>query len=109
MKTKNIHITLVLLILGIFSLQSLEFDSLSNPNLFLETEIEETIDDIVTLDSDEELSDSNSDGGINAIIPSQNFHSSSPYAKSILAHKVSNDLSNKSHLFILYCSLKLDC
>ena len=109
MKIKSIHITLILLILGIFSLQSLEFDSFSNPNLFLETEIEETIDDIVEIDYDKQLSDSDFDGGSNAVIASQNVLFLSPYAKSILANKNSKALPNKTHLFILYCCLKLDC
>ena len=111
MKIKNLHINLLFLILGIFSLQSLEFNSFSNPNLFWETEIEETTDDIVKFDFDKQLSDydSDSNGGSDAIISSQNFHFLSLYAKSILATKTSKDLFKKTHLFILYCCLKLDC
>jgi len=109
MKIKNLHINLLFLILGIFSLQSVEFDSFSNPKLFLETEIEKTFDDIIEIDFEKQLSNFDSDGGNNAIISNQSVHFISPFAKTKIADKNSKDLPNKTHLFILYCCLKLDC
>ena len=110
MKIKNIHINLLFLILGIFSLQAIEYDSFPNPNLFLETEIEETIEDINELDYEKKFPESDSDGGNNAIISNQNVSFINPFiTKSTLADNNSKDLSQKPHLFILYCCLKLDC
>ena len=109
MNIKNIHINLLFLILAIFSLQSVAFDSIPNRILFLETEIEETTDDIIELDYEKQLSDSDSDGGNNAIISNQSFHFLSPFSQNKIANKNSKDLPNKTHLFILYCRLKLDC
>jgi len=110
MKIENVHMNLLLLVLGIFSLQSVEFDSFSNPNLFLETGIEESIDDTIELDFDKQLPDAYSDGGGPGIISTHNSHIKNPIvAKSTLARAISKDLSKRSHLFILYCCLKLDC
>lgn len=109
MKIKNIHINLLLLILGIFSLQSADIDSFSNRNLFLETEIEESIDDSIELDIEEQLSDSDSGNGNNALVSNQNFHFINPFvANKKLANNQPKRLSKKPHLFILYCCLKLD-
>ena len=108
MKIKNLHINLLLLILGIFSLQPAELDSFSIQNLFLETEIEESIDDSIELDIEEKLSDSGN--GNNAVVSNQNFHFRNPYvANKKLANNQPKDLSKKPPLFILYCCLKLDC
>ena len=109
MKVENIYINLFLLILGFFTLQSVELDSFST-NLFLETDIEESIDDRIELDFEEQLSDSDSGNGNNAVVSNQNFHFINPFiAKSKLANNQSKGLSKKPHLFILYCCLKLDC
>lgn len=86
------------------------FDSFPYQNSLSETEIEETIDDISELDYDKQFSDSDSGGGSNAIISKQNIPFVNPYiTQSAIADNNSKDLSQKPHLFILYCCLKLDC
>lgn len=110
MKISRLHINFILLILGIFSLQSVEFDSPSNVRLLLETEIEESIDNINEFDIGSDKSDSDSDGGKNAALPSEHILLRNPFsAKSNLVRLESKYLSQKPHLFILYCCLKLDC
>lgn len=110
MKIKNIHTNLLLLILGVFSLQSVNFDSFSNRDLFLETEIEESIDDSIEIDIEKQLSDSDSGKKNNALVSNQNISFiNPPIAKSTLANNNSKDLSKRPRLFILYSCLKLDC
>jgi len=109
-KVKNLHINVVLLILGIFSLHSAEFDSFSNPSFFKETEIEESIDDTRELDFDSELSSSDSDNGGNAAILNIDHRKKNlSFGEVASQYSESKDLSQRPHLFILYCCLKLDC
>ena len=107
---KNLHINIVILILGIFSLQSVGVDSFSGSFLITELEIEESTTEIDEIDFTKESSQSDSGNGGNAIIPTQNPPIKSPFiSKSNLLRFESKDLSQKPQLFILYCCLKLDC
>ena len=109
MNIRNIHLYILILILGAFSLQSLKLDSFSKENLFLKTDIEESFKSI-ELDFEKQLLDSYSGGDGNAIISNQNLSSTNtPIAKFTLENNNSKDLSKLPQLFILYCCLKLDC
>lgn len=110
MTIKNIHINLILLMLGIFSMQSGVFDSNSSSLFVTEIELEESNKEVDNVDFVEKSLHSGSGDGGNAIIPTEN-----PPIKSLLVSETnllrseSKDLSQKPQLFILYCCLKLDC
>lgn len=109
MRTKGLHISIFLLI-GLFSLQSIEFDSVSYYNLFSETEVEESIVELGELDFEQELSFSDSnDSGNTPILGDHSLLKNPLNGKSTFRPLGSKDLSAKTHLFILYCCLKLDC
>ena len=98
MTIKNLHINIVILILGIFSLQSVGVDSFSGS--FLITEIEESTTEIDEIDFTKESSQSDSGNGGNAIIPTQNPPIKSPFiSKSNLLRFESKDLSQKTTTF----------
>lgn len=110
MKIKKSYTNLLLLILGFFSLQAVEFDFFSNPQFFLEIELEESLTDIDELDFSKELSraDHGKDG-------SAVFFNTHLNLKNLSYSEVSSFYLNKKdsyrerYLFILYCCLKLDC
>ena len=110
MTNKNIHINLILLLLGIFSMQSAVFDSLSSSFFATEVELEESNKELDNVDFVEKSLHSGSGDGGNAIIPTQNPPIKSPFVSEYnLLRSESKDLSQKPQLFILYCCLKLDC
>lgn len=110
MKIKKSHIFFSLLIIGIFSLTSVGMDSFSIPSYFVEIEIEESISDINNLDFEKEKSESKIGNGGNSAILFENPHGIALFfSKTHSLNAVSEDLSLKSPLFILYCCLKLDC
>ena len=110
MKIKNSHIIFSLLVFGIISFTSVEIDSFSNSSFFIETEIEESINDISELDFEKEFSLSNSDGGGNAAVLNTNqYLTFLCYNTSLSQSTYKKELSSKPQLFILYCRLKLDC
>lgn len=110
MTIKNLHINIVILVLGIFSLQSVGVDFFLGPFLITELEIEESTTEIDEIDFTKESSPSGSGNGGNAIISTQNPPAKSPFVReSNLLRFESKDLSQKPQLFILYCCLKLDC
>ncbi len=110
MRFKYIHKDLLLLILGVFSFLYVLSDCITNPNIFIQTEIEESLDEIDEVDFEIELSDSDSGTGGSAIVSAQNTLIKIPLSgRSDLRYSQSKDLSQKPHLFILYCCLKLDC
>jgi hypothetical protein len=106
MRIKQTHIILFLLVVSTLSLQFTNIDS----NFYLETETEESINDIDELESEEDRSASDSDGGKNAVASIQNSLSHHLFSwKSNSLFCESTDLSQRPQLFILYCCLKLDC
>ena len=110
MTIKNIHINLMLLMLGFFSMQSAGFDHRSNSFFAIEAELEESNKEIDNVDFVEKSFHSASGDGGNAIIPTQNPPIKSPLvSETNLLRSESKELSQKPQLFILYCCLKLDC
>lgn len=110
MKIKNSHIIFSLLILGIISLNSVGIDSFSNSSFLVETEIEESTNDITELDFDKDFSHSSSHGGgKTAVLNTNEYISILPHSVAVLQDIYKKELSQKTHLFILYCCLKLDC
>lgn len=110
MKIKNLHIIFSLLILGVVSLISVGMNSSPNPSFFIETEIEESINDISELDFEKDFSHSSSDdGGKAAFLNTDIFINAISYYAIVFQNTYKKERSQKVHLFILYCCLKLDC
>lgn len=110
MKFKNLYITFILLILGIYSLNAMIIDSIKNHTFLIETELEESIDEISELNFEKQSSNSGSDNGGNTAISASSknikiFFFGQAKPKFLL----SKEFLFESHLFILYCCLKLDC
>lgn len=110
MRIKQTHIILLLLVVNILFLQLTDIDSNFVSNFYSETETEESINDIYELESEEDRSASDSDGGKNAVASIQNSLSHPLFNwKSNSLFCESTDLSQRPQLFILYCCLMLDC
>lgn len=110
MKIKNSHIIFSLLVLGIISFTSVGINSFSNSSFFVETEIEESINDISELDFEKEFSYSSSDGGGNAAVLNTNQSLTILFYNTATSQNTyKKKLPSKPQLFILYCCLKLDC
>lgn len=109
MKMKSSHILFSILILGITSLILVGIHSFSPPNFFVKTKIEKSID-IDESYSEKHFSNSGSDNGGKTAILFSSKVLKIPFCNTITPYpNLSKKLSPKTHLFLLYCCLKLDC
>lgn len=91
-------------------MQSVGMDALSSSILVTEVEVEESNTEIDEVDYADASEHTGSGDGGHAIIPTSDPLRESPFInKSTSLRPGSKDLLQKSHLFILYCCLKLDC
>ncbi len=109
MKFMKKHIIFSLLVIGILSLTINVNDSSFFNQSFVETELEESISEIDELSFDVDISNSDDGGnnGIAALAFRTSFLQYFDYTSSLVLN--SRSLSQKLPLFILYCSLKIDC